>query len=161
MTEQGPAQVTIPRGVTEIAKSVGLRAIYLAKASASLADHRLGDVAAELSLTWRTGGSRLAGGALIACGVGLDVQVMTPKPEMRKIAALSCDFGLQYEVHDAVVYERLTEQDLAQFAAFNGAFNAWPFIREFVHTTSSRMMLSPPVMLPVFSPNFFPKPAPK
>lgn len=38
---------------------------------------------------------------------------------------------------------------LEEFARVNGAFNAWPYWREYVQTTLSRMNL-PPLVLPVF-----------
>lgn len=42
-----------------------------------------------------------------------------------------------------------TQEELGAFAEVNGIFNAWPYWREFIQSTISRMNL-PPVILPLF-----------
>lgn len=43
----------------------------------------------------------------------------------------------------------LTRDQLAKFAELNGIFNAWPYWREYVQSTTSRMGL-PPLVMPSF-----------
>jgi len=45
--------------------------------------------------------------------------------------------------------EGIEDRNLAAFAATNGVYNAWPYWREYVQSTSVRMGL-PPIAVPVF-----------
>ena len=60
--------------------------------------------------------------------------------------AVNVSFELTYRVPDNIA---TTEEQLAAFANVNGVFNAWPYFREFVHASLSRMGL-PPFILPVY-----------
>jgi preprotein translocase subunit SecB len=42
-----------------------------------------------------------------------------------------------------------SNSDLQEFAKVNGVYNAWPYLREIVHSTTLRMGI-PPLMLPLF-----------
>ena len=55
-------------------------------------------------------------------------------------------FALAYRLSDAPTY---SDAVLDEFAQTNAVFNAWPYWREYVQTTSARMNL-PPMILPVF-----------
>lgn len=55
-------------------------------------------------------------------------------------------FTLSYDVND---FDSLTESDLAAFGRMNGIYNAWPFWRELVYSTLSRMGM-PPLTLPTY-----------
>jgi hypothetical protein len=55
-------------------------------------------------------------------------------------------FELVYKVKDISSF---SDNDINAFGEVNGIYNAWPFWREFVYTTLSRMGL-PPITLPVF-----------
>ncbi|MCI0701749.1 MAG: hypothetical protein L0241_11755, partial [Planctomycetia bacterium] len=45
----------------------------------------------------------------------------------------------------------LTDEHIAAFGELNGVYNAWPFLREYVQSTTIRMGL-PPLTLPLFNP---------
>src|SRR5262245_44669956 len=47
-------------------------------------------------------------------------------------------FALEYRLPDAARY---SDEVLAEFARVNGSFNAWPYLREYVQATASRMNL--------------------
>ena len=56
----------------------------------------------------------------------------------------------KYELEYSVPGDfKATKAELRAFAEVNGAFNAWPYFREFVQSTSLRMDL-PPIILPVY-----------
>jgi hypothetical protein len=55
-------------------------------------------------------------------------------------------FALAYRLSDAPKY---SDAVLEEFAQTNAVFNAWPYWREYIQTTSARMNL-PPMTLPVF-----------
>lgn len=59
---------------------------------------------------------------------------------------IAVTFELAYQC-EAV--ERLSDEALEAFGKINGVYNAWPYWREFVHSTTVRMGLSPLIM-PVF-----------
>jgi preprotein translocase subunit SecB len=54
--------------------------------------------------------------------------------------------------------EPLPKEDIDQFAAANGTLHSWPFVREFLHSITSRMGI-PPFTLGVM--HFVPTPAPQ
>lgn len=66
----------------------------------------------------------------------------TDNPPVR----IGVTFALHYALPDAA---RFSDAVLEEFARVNGAFNAWPYWREYVQTTAARMNL-PPVVMPVF-----------
>lgn len=55
-------------------------------------------------------------------------------------------FALEYWLPGASGF---SDDVLGEFARVNGAFNAWPYWREYIQTTAARMNL-PPILLPVF-----------
>jgi hypothetical protein len=59
---------------------------------------------------------------------------------------VSADFLVLYE---AKSLSGLSAPNFQQFAELNGTYNAWPYWREFLHNTMSRMELKP-FLLPVF-----------
>jgi preprotein translocase subunit SecB len=66
--------------------------------------------------------------------------------EAEPVVCINSIFRLNYELPEASEYP---EEDLNQFAAVNGVFNAWPYFREIVQSTMARMGL-PQVPLPLF-----------
>lgn len=60
--------------------------------------------------------------------------------------SMTIAYTLQYHVPNVPGY---SEETLNEFARVNGTFNAWPYWREYVQSTSARMNL-PPLLLPVF-----------
>lgn len=62
--------------------------------------------------------------------------------------SLMAVFDLNYELREA---KSLSRRDLEHFAAVNSVFNAWPYWRELAHSTTQRMGISPPLVVPVFT----------
>lgn len=58
---------------------------------------------------------------------------------------MTAGFALQYLLPNA---SDVSDEVLEEFARVNGAFNAWPYFREYLQSTSARMNL-PPLVLPV------------
>jgi hypothetical protein len=60
--------------------------------------------------------------------------------------ALSIDaiFNLHYRLD-----EERTQQEMEAFAQINGVFNAWPYWRELVQSTASRMLVAVPAVPPL------------
>ncbi|MBN2513573.1 MAG: hypothetical protein JXB18_11605 [Sedimentisphaerales bacterium] len=52
-------------------------------------------------------------------------------------------------VYNAISLEKTTDEAVILFGETNGIFNAWPYWREYVQSTTTRMSL-PPLTIPVF-----------
>lgn len=59
-------------------------------------------------------------------------------------------FELTYQLKSS---EGLVHRDLVVFAAQNAVFNAWPYWRELAHSTTVRMGLKNPLVVPVLTVN--------
>ncbi len=64
----------------------------------------------------------------------------------KQIADVSAEFSLVYALADC---SDITSEDVRSFGQANGVFNAWPYWREWVQSSFSRMGL-PPFVVPVF-----------
>jgi hypothetical protein len=64
------------------------------------------------------------------------------------IFRIESSFSLDYRISGD---EPAGVEEVAAFAKLNGIYNAWPYWREYVQSTASRMGL-PPLVLPVISP---------
>ncbi len=71
-----------------------------------------------------------------------DTETSRDKPPL----SIHATFSLRYQVRDL---NRYSDEEVEAFGTVNGAYNAWPFWRELVYTTLSRMGV-PPIALPVF-----------
>ena len=60
---------------------------------------------------------------------------------------LEGSYGLVYEIEGGI--ENLTDDEFASFAEVNGQFNAWPFVRELVHSVAGRAGVEPPTTPPL------------
>jgi hypothetical protein len=80
--------------------------------------------------------------AVLATRVYSEEKQQTPESAPVRI---SVAFALTYLLDNAMT---ASDEVLAEFARVNGAFNAWPYFREFVQAMSVRMSL-PPIVLPV------------
>jgi preprotein translocase subunit SecB len=60
--------------------------------------------------------------------------------------AIRAVFALTYKVENLASF---SDEELQAFGEINGVLNAWPFWRELVYSTLSRMGM-PPVTLPTF-----------
>lgn len=85
--------------------------------------------------------------------VRLSFSVITTKdgdPELDPLMQIDATFELVYSLES---FEGIEDQNLQAFACTNGVYNAWPYWREFVQSTTTRMGL-PALVPPVFR---FPK----
>lgn len=146
----------VPAIVKEIQRHVNLAGVRLVRGQFTF--HQSPTVMPtewELDMGARLGGRKApTGGGFIQVIAGLDV-VARPasagSPQKAPDAAsVSCDFGLDYMIADAAFYARLKDSDVLQFAARNGMYNAWPYMRAHVQAIAASMML--PVVLPTFRP---------
>ncbi len=145
----GTAQV--PARVIEMGRRAEIKALNMIQCLAKVTDIRVGDTLSELDITLRGSGTKHTDPRTLLCLFGLDVDPKTPQPEGRRVAHISCDYAVLYEISDEAYFDSLTVEDIENFAAFNGSFNAWPFAREFVHNVVTRLGL-PPVLLPLYRP---------
>jgi hypothetical protein len=71
-----------------------------------------------------------------------------------KLVDIAITYIVSYSLNSP---QPLADADIAQFAAANGTLHSWPFIREFLHSLTSRMGI-PPFKLGVM--HFVPMPTP-
>ena len=77
------------------------------------------------------------------------IQVTVRESEEKKeLVRVRVTFLINYSLGEGVS-GRISDEQLESFAAVNGAFNAWPYWREYVHQTFQRMEL-PSVLIPAF-----------
>lgn len=62
------------------------------------------------------------------------------------VLTIKASFILEYTLPPSVEFE---EEQLKAFSMTNGVYNAWPYWREYVQSTTTRMGL-PPIIVPVF-----------
>jgi hypothetical protein len=67
--------------------------------------------------------------------------------EKIKTLSISAKFILFYSVSS---FDGIDDEHIRAFAQINGVFNAWPYWREFVQNTTSRMGLANPIVIPVY-----------
>lgn len=75
------------------------------------------------------------------------ISISTEEPS-GDVLALGAEFELTYGLDSAPPTPN-RDALLSAFAHINGTWNAWPYLRELVQSTTARMTL-PPVVLPVF-----------
>ncbi len=63
------------------------------------------------------------------------------------VLSVSATFVLVYTLDS---FEGISERDLEAFSVTNGVFNAWPYWREFVQSTTSRMGIPGSITMPVY-----------
>jgi hypothetical protein len=156
-------QVTAPthtaadyRLASAVAKHVSLTNVTMTSISAKLQKpfkHVLeamlkGDVPAAIG--WRA--AHKLSEAATDLSVIVDFRVDFGKEEQRENSdvCVICTYTLDYTL-DSPPPDDSRDQLLAAFAKVNGVYNAWPYLREIVQNTVSRMGLPPPV-IPVFRP---------
>ena len=77
---------------------------------------------------------------------GISAQLVPTESEQSPAITLRATFELRYSLPKDF---KVSRRQLNTFARINGAFNAWPYWREFIQNTVARMDL-PPITLPVF-----------
>jgi hypothetical protein len=137
-----------PSEVAEIIANVQLNDVRLIDASVRTRIRdvaRLGD--AHLAMRHKTKViMRSEKAFLVAAVMRAEVVGDAAGDSENPLVVMNVTFALEYKLESAA---RFSDEDLAEFARVNGAFNAWPYWREYVQTTSARMSL-PPITLPVF-----------
>ncbi|MFZ2148230.1 MAG: hypothetical protein WAV28_13515 [Sedimentisphaerales bacterium] len=73
-------------------------------------------------------------------------EAFTESKTQKPAIFIDASFLLAYKIEN---FEGLTQKGFEQFAKFNGIYNAWPYWREFVQNTVTRMGL-PSLSIPVF-----------
>jgi hypothetical protein len=77
----------------------------------------------------------------------LEVRISSARVEGKKMPLhLKVEYELKYRVPKDF---KASKAEVSSFAKMNGIYNAWPYFREYVQTTTQRMNL-PPVVLPVY-----------
>jgi preprotein translocase subunit SecB len=76
----------------------------------------------------------------------IDVRLLENESSDDPATSVKATFELCYRLPSDFAPE---EADLSSFAEMNGVYNAWPYWREYIQSTISRMNL-PPVVLPLF-----------
>ena len=71
---------------------------------------------------------------------------ITESKTQKPVILIDTCFLLAYKIEN---FDRLTQEGFEQFANLNGIYNAWPYWREFVQNTVTRMGL-PSLTIPVF-----------
>lgn len=89
---------------------------------------------------------RSESGFLVAATVQLQIRAKEAPEEQESPISMAVTFALTYSLADA---PSRPDEILQEFARVNGAFNAWPYWREYIQSTAARMSL-PPLVLPVF-----------
>ena len=73
-------------------------------------------------------------------------EAFTESKTQKPVILINASFLLAYKIEN---FEGLTQKGFEQFANLNGIYNAWPYWREFVQNTVTRMGL-PSLSIPVF-----------
>jgi len=73
-------------------------------------------------------------------------EAFTESKTKKPVIFIDATFLLAYKIEN---FEGLTQKGFEQFAKLNGIYNAWPYWREFVQNTVTRMGL-PSLSIPVF-----------
>jgi len=73
-------------------------------------------------------------------------EAITERKTQKPVIFIDSSFLLAYKIEN---FEGLTQKGFEQFANLNGIYNAWPYWREFVQNTVTRMGL-PSLTIPVF-----------
>jgi preprotein translocase subunit SecB len=99
---------------------------------------------AEIQIDCRAKARRQEEGFVVAAEIAVSVR---PKDEQDKSwVTVEARFDLEYGLPKGM---KPTPRELKLFAETNGIFNAWPYWREFVQSTSSRMNV-PQIVLPPY-----------
>lgn len=140
--------------VLELVKAVALASVRTVSSETRFLGIKEGDTLAKMKVTRKSGGLKSPDAAeMVRALVGIECTVLARDGDDREVATLKCDMALDYKVRDADLFQRLTDEDCHLFAELNGVYNAWPYLREFCQSSSLRMGLPIPVMLPSLPPN--------
>lgn len=101
----------------------------------------------QIGIRWST--SHILGESELNVGVKIDFHFEFGKREGTAGGLeLTCSYVLDYSLN-APPPKETRDELLAAFAKVNAVYNAWPYLREIVHNTFTRMNLPPP-LIPIF-----------
>jgi hypothetical protein len=132
--------------LNEIIAAVELQSVRLVEAAAKTTirtPSEAGSVAMSVEWDAKLSGRTHDGFYVTAVMEARVAPKATPKAPAMSIRAV---FELKYSLTPDVT---ASDDQLNKFSRINGVFNAWPYGREFIQNTSTRMNL-PPVVVPVF-----------
>ncbi len=86
-------------------------------------------------------------GELFSAKAILTIRGFPPESEKDPAVKISVEYVLNYKLENAAEFG---ENELANFCNINVLYNAWPFFREFVLSSTNRMSV-PPLVLPLLS----------
>jgi hypothetical protein len=134
--QQAPSAAEI-RGIARVASAAELEHIELVQVTARRASAR--DHANQGELDVNVAGRHVLADAPRTLTIFLNVKLATAPATLDMQLVLE----LRYTLTAAV-----TEAEAKAFGQYNAAFNAWPYLRELVHSLSLRMGL-PPLIVPL------------
>ncbi len=76
----------------------------------------------------------------------IEATVVPTESREEPVVSVKAGFELKYRLPKGLA---VTRRDLSTFAKLNGVFNAWPYWREFIQNTVTRMNL-PRIILPLY-----------
>ena len=88
----------------------------------------------------------LGSDGLFRVNAHVETRVADPSAKGEPYFSVGVTFEVTYRVPSGF---KPTKAALARFAETNGVFNAWPYCREFIQSTTARMGI-PPLVLPLF-----------
>lgn len=129
---------------SEVAQKVELEQVLLKEC---FARHDPGQSGEELSVEMRVDAEARAGVDRIVASVRVGVEAV-PKggAGTEHIVEVTCEFELIYAHPEPA---KIAGEKLAAFAKLNAVYNAWPYVRELIQNTTSRMGIIP-LVVPVF-----------
>jgi preprotein translocase subunit SecB len=131
--------------VGRVAKHTELRGVRVIEIAAQCNPKVFGTLQPKVDLKCAVSG-RDASSLEVTCNY-----TFTAHSDQALAAEATIGYLLLYELNGA---ETFSESDVLQFAQANGALHSWPFVRELLHSLTSRMGY-PPFTLPVM--HFQPK----
>ncbi|GJM43216.1 MAG: hypothetical protein DHS20C21_00580 [Gemmatimonadota bacterium] len=138
MTQQGP-------DFANVVRAVQLDSIRLVRSSTDCVIDGMPDTQGQMDVSWHTEVKRQDDATAFVVLADIQVMVRTRDDPAEDLIAIGARYELAYSLQ---ADSAPSDEELKAFAAANGIFNAWPYWREFVQSTASRMGL-PPVVLPL------------
>lgn len=136
-------------GLSGIVRSVELDAVRLVGCACKADVLAVPSVATKMDLNWTSEALERKtdnGPRGFDVLVKFRLAITSREDAAKEFVSLSGLYRLSYALHEGV---EPSPEELKLFADGNAVFNVWPYWREFVQSTMSRMGL-PPITIPVF-----------
>ena len=154
MADQVEAKAEATKDVYELAYAVSARVQIINVVLAECKAARSGDL--DLDSTTLKNTTLVSGLSHAQSAESKEIHVMVSfllkgtqgsENEEKVPLSIMASFVLLYSISS---FDGLADDHIKAFAQTNGLFNAWPYWREFVQSTTCRMGLTKPVVIPVF-----------